>query len=85
MKSRRHYFPQEISEILGVTKRILWNWEKAGKIPKVIGEHIKVIDVQRLSPRTQVFLLEVDQITILVTENGDGSQAIQVKPPAVNS
>jgi flagellar biogenesis protein FliO len=57
---------------------------KTGKIPKVVGEHIKVIDVQRLSPRTQLFLLEIDNVAILITENGDSSQAIHVKPSAAN-
>ena len=34
MKKRNYYLAQEVAEILGVTKRTLWNWEEAGKIPK---------------------------------------------------
>ena len=29
------YLIGEVAEILGVTKRSIYNWEKAGKIPKV--------------------------------------------------
>ena len=34
MKRKSRYLAHEIAQILGVTKRTLWNWEKAGKIPK---------------------------------------------------
>lgn len=34
MKKRNYYLAQEVAEILGITKRTLWNWEDAGKIPK---------------------------------------------------
>ena len=34
MKQKRYYTAAEVSDILGVTKNTLFNWEKAGKIPK---------------------------------------------------
>lgn len=32
---KKKYLIGEVAEILGVTKRSIYNWEKAGKIPKV--------------------------------------------------
>ena len=34
MKSKRCYLFNDVAEILGVSKKTLWNWEQAGKIPK---------------------------------------------------
>ncbi len=33
-KTRKRFLSQEVAGILGVTRRTLYNWEKAGKIPK---------------------------------------------------
>lgn len=34
MKEKKLYIIQDVARILGVTKRSIYNWEKAGKIPK---------------------------------------------------
>lgn len=34
MKTKKFYTTAELSNILGVTKNTLFNWERAGKIPK---------------------------------------------------
>ena len=34
MKQKKRYFIKDIARILGVTNRTIFNWEKAGKIPK---------------------------------------------------
>ncbi len=34
MKSPKYYTLSEVADILGVSKKTVWNWEKAGKIPK---------------------------------------------------
>ncbi|MCD6413436.1 MAG: MerR family transcriptional regulator [Elusimicrobia bacterium] len=33
-KSKRRYSAKDVSDILGVYKKTLFNWEAAGKIPK---------------------------------------------------
>ncbi|MDP3041759.1 MAG: MerR family transcriptional regulator [Candidatus Omnitrophota bacterium] len=33
-KTQQRFFSQEVAAILGITRRTLYNWEKAGKIPK---------------------------------------------------
>lgn len=33
-KNKKFYTTAEVSNILGVTKNTLFNWERAGKIPK---------------------------------------------------
>lgn len=33
-KNNNRYTAQEVSDVLGVDKRTLFNWESAGKIPK---------------------------------------------------
>jgi len=35
MENKKKYLIQDVARILGVTKRSIYNWEKAGKIPKV--------------------------------------------------
>lgn len=32
--TRKRFLSQEVAGILGVTRRTLYNWEKAGKIPR---------------------------------------------------
>ncbi|MFA6130480.1 MAG: MerR family DNA-binding transcriptional regulator [Candidatus Omnitrophota bacterium] len=32
--TKKRFLSQEVAGILGVTRRTLYNWEKAGKIPK---------------------------------------------------
>lgn len=34
MKQKKKYLMPEVAKILGTTRRTLFNWEKAGKIPK---------------------------------------------------
>lgn len=34
MKKRKAYSMQDIARILGTTRRTMYNWEKAGKVPK---------------------------------------------------
>ena len=34
MEAKKRYLSQEVAAILGITRRTLYNWEKAGKIPK---------------------------------------------------
>lgn len=34
MKEKKRYLIQDVARVLGVTKRSIYNWEKAGKIPK---------------------------------------------------
>lgn len=34
MKLKLFYSAAEVSDILGITKNTLFNWEKAGKIPR---------------------------------------------------
>lgn len=34
MNKGKRYLIQDIAKALGVTKRSIYNWEKAGKIPK---------------------------------------------------
>ena len=33
--AEKYYHINDVAKILGVTKRSIYNWEKAGKIPKV--------------------------------------------------
>ncbi len=32
--TKKRFLSQEVAAILGITRRTLYNWEKAGKIPK---------------------------------------------------
>ncbi len=33
-ETQKRFMSQEVAGILGITRRTLYNWEKAGKIPK---------------------------------------------------
>jgi len=33
-ETQKRFLSQEVAGILGITRRTLYNWEKAGKIPK---------------------------------------------------
>lgn len=35
MKEKKRYLIKDVARILGVTRRSIYNWEKAGKIPRV--------------------------------------------------
>jgi excisionase family DNA binding protein len=32
--TKKRFLSQEVARLLGITRRTLYNWEKAGKIPK---------------------------------------------------
>ena len=34
LKIKKYYSVKDVIEILGIARRTLYNWEKAGKIPK---------------------------------------------------